>query len=313
MGRALYSSRYTKAHQSQVQARQQQQALANPAQAEMDAPTAAPEPAVAVYEKWSPMNPFDPDSDDFFIDAEYEAFVDGEHPLPEPVVRVEIIPQRNVSPISSGSSSASEDGDREDSSSSSPMAVGADPATLLAGAYAPGEWERRFLLAGAGGAPPQPWLQMEQHLRPGSIRRPLRARASSLSFLPTSAPSPRPVAHQPAGGRSTYAGYADLFPPPPARPARPSSPGADEDVAPADDASPEPAPRAPSSPAPVAPPRLYTFDSRSGVPIARSPTVERRAPADRGTSSTPPSNPLPNPNARMSHSRISPRVPLRAM
>ncbi|KAL1678950.1 hypothetical protein EV122DRAFT_277757 [Schizophyllum commune] len=308
MGRALYSSRYTKAHQNQVE----QQVQTNPAPAQdpaADATAPAAEPAVAVYEKWSPLNPFDPDSDEFFIDAEYEAFVDDEHPQPEPVVRVEIIPQRNVSPISSGSSSsASEDGDREEGANGSPMAVGVDPASLLAGVYSPGDWERRFLLAGAGGVPPQPWLQMDHYIRPvvSARRQPLRARASSLSFLPTSAPSARTAILQPSVVRDSHAGYT-VVPPPASLPSSEPSPD-DDDL---------------ESPLPLPPPfmpprgeahRLYGHDSRSALPTV-SPTVERRTPADRATpvSSSPPSNPLTNPNARMSHSRISPRVPLTAM
>ncbi|TRM57919.1 hypothetical protein BD626DRAFT_574065 [Schizophyllum amplum] len=315
MGRALYSSRSTKAARQPQAETRQQQAATDDAQAQgpgTDASLAVPEPAVAVYEKWSPMNPFDPDSDDFFLDAEYEAFVDEEHAQPPSAVRVEILPQRNASPISSGSSSAaSEDGDREDGAHSSPMAIGVDPATLLAGVYAPGDWERRFLLAGAGGAPPQPWLQIDQHARPGALRRqPLRTRSSSLSFLPSSAPSPRPVALPPVFVPSIA---PDVYPRPSAPPPRdltplftPPPPGVVRPPVPTTSPS-------ESAPSASATPRLYTWGYAREAPASPAPPpVVRRAPVESAApapvSASPPSNPLTNPNARMSHSRISPRA-----
>ena len=87
------------------------------------------------YEKWSYINAFDPDSDEFFENdqAVYEAFVDpvaAEHSEDEEEMEerdMVVIRMGNASPISSEDSLSDPD---------SPMAVGADdPAQYIAQAY----------------------------------------------------------------------------------------------------------------------------------------------------------------------------------
>lgn len=92
-----------------------------------------PEPPCP-YQKWSYINPFDPDSDEFFESdqAVYEAFVDhveAEQSEDEDDVERDMVVIRmgNASPISSEDSLSERD---------SPMAVGADdPAQYIAQAY----------------------------------------------------------------------------------------------------------------------------------------------------------------------------------
>jgi len=93
-----------------------------------------PEPSCP-YEKWSYVNAFDPDSDEFFENdqAVYEAFVDhvtAEQSEEEDEVEagdMVVIRMGNASPISSEDSLSDRD---------SPMAVGADdPAQYIAQAY----------------------------------------------------------------------------------------------------------------------------------------------------------------------------------
>ncbi|KAF8892215.1 hypothetical protein BD779DRAFT_1468520 [Infundibulicybe gibba] len=86
-----------------------------------------PEPGLVSCEKWSRCNPFDPDSDEFFNDAEYEAFVD-------PVDYRVVASERSGSPAFSDDSSSSE-------RASSPIASPDDPQApvIVAG------WEQRIL------------------------------------------------------------------------------------------------------------------------------------------------------------------------
>ncbi|KAJ8591837.1 hypothetical protein M405DRAFT_813743 [Rhizopogon salebrosus TDB-379] len=93
-----------------------------------------PEPSYP-YEKWSYVNAFDPDSDEFFESdqAVYEAFVDhvtaeqSEEEDEAEAGDMVVIRMGNVSPISSEDSLSDRD---------SPMAVGADdPAQYIAQAY----------------------------------------------------------------------------------------------------------------------------------------------------------------------------------
>ncbi|EGO22463.1 hypothetical protein SERLADRAFT_395723, partial [Serpula lacrymans var. lacrymans S7.9] len=84
-----------------------------------------PEPPCP-HEKWSYLNNFDPDADEFFENAEYEAFVEAaDVAAQEEQERDEVVVIRvgNTSPTFSEESLS----DR-----ASPMAVGDDPARLIA-------------------------------------------------------------------------------------------------------------------------------------------------------------------------------------
>jgi hypothetical protein len=108
MGRALYSTKYTVA-------------VATPelAQPVADSP----------YAKWSrDSNYFDPDSDEFFIDAQYEAFVDPNAP-PLSTQPAESRSDSPLSEVSSGSSSAASDNEQQDSSNEEESD---NPVTLMA-------------------------------------------------------------------------------------------------------------------------------------------------------------------------------------
>ncbi|KAJ3487543.1 hypothetical protein NLJ89_g11702 [Agrocybe chaxingu] len=92
-----------------------------------------PEPKVDVCERWGAWNRFDPDSEDFFQDAEYEAFID-----PAQIQRQ--LPQDLSTMIAGGDIDISDSSDSSDSSSDSeqgsPMAVGPDdPAILMTGSW----------------------------------------------------------------------------------------------------------------------------------------------------------------------------------
>ncbi|KAF9047052.1 hypothetical protein BDZ89DRAFT_1058111 [Hymenopellis radicata] len=80
MGRALYSTYYTSAASTKVSVVEGRDAPANPVRSE--SPTTDRTPAETVVHTHPAMtwdvSPFDPDSDEFFVDAEYEAFVDSD-------------------------------------------------------------------------------------------------------------------------------------------------------------------------------------------------------------------------------------------
>ncbi|KAF8874455.1 hypothetical protein CPB84DRAFT_1797441, partial [Gymnopilus junonius] len=88
-----------------------------------------PEPKADVCERWTVLNRFDPDSEDFFQDAEYEAFIDPAQLAREQAEMV-------VLAAAEGNSDTSESSDSGVSDQGSPMAVGSDdPAILIADAY----------------------------------------------------------------------------------------------------------------------------------------------------------------------------------
>jgi len=91
-----------------------------------------PEPTVDLCEKWGVRNRFDPDSDDFFQDAEYEAFVD---PIQYRREQEELaaVAQTDVATESSDSSESN-------SERGSPMAVGSDDPAILIATYADHPW-----------------------------------------------------------------------------------------------------------------------------------------------------------------------------
>lgn len=88
-----------------------------------------PEPKVDICEKWSAWNRFDPDSEEFFRGAEYEAFVD-----PAQLAREQA--EMAALAAAEGNSETSDSTESSVSDQGSPMAVGSDdPAILIAGAY----------------------------------------------------------------------------------------------------------------------------------------------------------------------------------
>ena len=93
-----------------------------------------PEPTVDLCEKYSLWNRFDPDSDDFFQDAEYEAFIDPAQYQreQEEAVQADAATEGSESSESSSSDRGSDRG--------SPMAVGSDDPTILITAYANHPW-----------------------------------------------------------------------------------------------------------------------------------------------------------------------------
>lgn len=109
MGRALFSQKFTP----------------EPAIRTEPDPGLVPHP---LYSKWSVWNDFDPDSDEFFKDAEYEAFI-------EPTVNV-VPADDDMPPLLDDAESSSSSSDGSDTDRTSLMAVGSDdPATLIATAY----------------------------------------------------------------------------------------------------------------------------------------------------------------------------------
>jgi hypothetical protein len=97
MGRALYSLAY---------------AVPQPAV------RTEPEPDVDRVGRWSAWNRFDPDSDDFFQDAEYEAFIDD--PVSVERSRAQMSP---VPTVAEAASDGLDSGDSSDSEQSTPMLV----------------------------------------------------------------------------------------------------------------------------------------------------------------------------------------------
>jgi hypothetical protein len=140
MGRALYS---TQLYRNQ------------PAVANAQEPAAAENPQRLQYQTWSSIdNNFDPDSEEFFQNAEYEAFVDqpagdGTRQRDEPETFTEDPEDGSDTDTVSSPSISNHDGDN-DSERGSPMAVGTDdPASMIAAAYGSRalqrdeDWDRR--------------------------------------------------------------------------------------------------------------------------------------------------------------------------
>ncbi|KAF8735118.1 hypothetical protein AX14_002681 [Amanita brunnescens Koide BX004] len=290
MGRALFSQNYATAPTSQSGG-----------------------PDVRAYETWSKSNLFDPDSDDFFVDAVYEAFVDhAEYERQrEEQLREEDEENRAsiVMQIDTDSGVSLSSGSPVLSSRGSPMAVGADdPAAILADAgYAsPSEWDRssstvsgytgwmhmgRIAVpdASTGYVPP---LSMEDEiLALRSAARRNRLRSTSISApqdqLPT-IPSRRTVTITPI----------DLTPVD-RRPSVPRSPSPAPLLTPPRRENVQLPDLVTPSPAPTVTPHIYRWHTSPAPwmsPIPRSVT----APVAQASPS-----PLPNPSARVSHSRIA--------
>ncbi|PFH50257.1 hypothetical protein AMATHDRAFT_48069 [Amanita thiersii Skay4041] len=304
MGRALFSQNYTPA----------------PTHDNTDR-------GVRTYETWSKSNPFDPDSDEFFIDAEYEAFMDPaeyqrqqeERQRAEEENRTSIVMQIDTDSgvsLSSGSPLLSSRG--------SPMAVGADdPAVILAdaGYTSPSEWDRsRF----------EDWMRMGRIVMPSDnvsymasrglsseddgiernrggdnqeiLTRVTRVRSPSVSsiqdrFADVSSrqdTTRRTITITPID--VTPIEYRTSSPPRSPSPATPETPLRIRDPS-------QMQTLFTPSPAPSVTPRIYNWQSTgSHWPwIAQSPTPRPSSPPVPTASSSP----LTNPNARISRSRIN--------
>jgi hypothetical protein len=269
------------------------------------------DPDVRAYETWSKSNPFDPDSDEFFVDAVYEAFVDAEYERQREeqlreddeenraTIAMQIDTDSGVS-LSSGSPLLSSRG--------SPMAVGADdPAVILADAgYAtPSEWNRSSsAVSGYTG-----WMHMGRiampeattgYLPPLSIEEEIMAlhSAARLNRLrSTSISAPQDQLPTIPSRRTVTITPIDVTPVD-RRPSVPRSP------------SPTPLQTPPRrenvqlpdlitpSPAPTVTPHVYRWHTSTAPWM--SPTPRSTAPVAQASPS-----PLPNQSARVSHSRIA--------
>ncbi|KAF9530382.1 hypothetical protein CPB83DRAFT_178693 [Crepidotus variabilis] len=136
----------------------------------------APEPVIRTQSepevdslKWSSFNRFDPDSEEFFQDAEFEAFIDLQHQRQSPL---------------EGSINGSDSGESNENEQGSPMAVGSDdPAILIRGTYNPATrtWDAN-LDSTRSGAPV--WMT-------GSLSPPYPASSASSSASTSPMQSPR--------------------------------------------------------------------------------------------------------------------------
>jgi hypothetical protein len=134
-------------------------------------------PSNDFYGTWSVWNNFDPDSDEFFDGAQYEAFIEPGQPSPPPPAQ-QSIPHLE-DPDSSESSSEGGDNDR-----GSPMAVGSDdPVDMIARAYSR-SWdltpeESRYALQRPLDGPANAYMPLPQ--APTRVRAPVPDDAPSLS------------------------------------------------------------------------------------------------------------------------------------
>ncbi|KAJ6581648.1 hypothetical protein B0H19DRAFT_1116116 [Mycena capillaripes] len=272
----------------------------------------AQEPICPDYRKWSLSNPFDPDSDEFFQGAEFEAFMDqGEvDRMEHPVV------------VSDSSSSSSSSSDSSDSGHGSPI-LGADmPQTIRVNANA--IWDR---LVDESAADSYRAVVDEVSGEVGIVRiGPLDASVGDSDVVTIRATA------DPAGPRSVTVSVASPIHPPsslrnsttatdlerasssspsPRRvsvppiniPFEPSTPGP---VSPASSSPSTPPtvythlPMVTPSPPPTVTPRIYVWGSRAHAPTSpASPSVRHTYSHSLG--------PLTNPGARQSLTRITPR------
>lgn len=88
-----------------------------------------PEPEVEPYGRWSACNRFDPDSDEFFQDAEYEAFIDPVHIHH----RHASVPSLDPTSDSERTAETSDSGDSSDGDQASPVMPRSDIPVVLGG------------------------------------------------------------------------------------------------------------------------------------------------------------------------------------
>ncbi|TFK39771.1 hypothetical protein BDQ12DRAFT_510472 [Crucibulum laeve] len=269
-----------------------------------------PEPTVDHCEKWSSWNRFDPDSDEFFQDAETEQFLD-----PAAVqYRQEQDDQARAAIITDiRPAEGSESGESSDSGSESPLPMEDDMLAMVS----PVEWQRRFLEAGASEIqwqrrqllPARAQTIDQTSAEQNRLARP-RAASTTVPFLPP-ASMRSAVDLPPLVPRSPTVSRRTVNITPINIPIEPSSPSPISSESP----SPRTPPpqtyrtRTPShsmmtpSPAPTVTPRVYGWQ-RHGIPaIPTSPTGARMT-TNAATTTSDRDTPLPNPRARMSFARI---------
>lgn len=254
MGRSLYSHTYT-----------------------APAVRTEPEPQVDMCERWSAWNRFDPDSEDFFQDAEYEAFIDP----------VQLERERLEAAATEAISDTSDSSDGSVSDSGSPMAVGSDDASVLINDVRAAEAEWATLRVSAPVASPE-IPTIPAFFPPPFLREPtptLEASLTTSSEPPRSPTVRRTVNITPISVSSERVLEADRSPSPDS-PMTPSTP-----------------PRQPReqhdtsftmSPPPSVTPRFYSWQHHPIPALPSSPSLAR---GNRD-------GPLTNPRARMSFARI---------
>ena len=242
MGRALFSQRYR------------------------SEPAVCEDPVAVSCQRWSPCNQFDPDSEDFFKNAQLEQFLDGlfdssvwtlEHSSPRDNPHAAVL--GNASDTASSPTTASSNDDESLSDSNdSPMAIGTDDPASLLDDYVPADFA-------------QDGPRRQSHSTRPSSRRPSE---DSLSLHQTS-PAPDSIVSAPyrASSTSTPVSTAQMHPEPQQEAGTPRSPVVRRTVnitpinIPTQPSPPTPA--SPSPPAPSAPFRLrdvlpsrYMWDHR---------------------------------------------------
>ncbi|KAF8639034.1 hypothetical protein AX17_001758 [Amanita inopinata Kibby_2008] len=302
MGRALFSQNYNTAPTTHVDS-------------ELD---------IRTYETWSKSNPFDPDSDEFFIDAEYEAFIDPAEYQRQQEERLRDDDEENrasiVMQIDTDSGVSLSSGSPLLSSRGSPMAVGSDdPAVILADAgYAsPPEWDRPSVATSF-----EDWMRMGRIVMPNDTAGYIPPLSIEEDGGEQSASIPSDQGQRGNRVRSTSVSairdrYSDV----------PSSGQLNSrrtititpiDVTPTEHRSRSPSPVTPGtpprsrnnfqvqnlitpSPAPTVTPRIYSWHAAANPWITQSPTPRPTSPSAQMASSSP----LTNPNARISRSRLT--------
>ncbi|PPQ68405.1 hypothetical protein CVT26_006078 [Gymnopilus dilepis] len=260
-------------------------------------------------QRWNPMNRFDPDSEDFFQDAEYEAFVD-----PAQLAREQA--EMAALAAAEGSSDTSDSSDSAESEQGSPMAVGSDdPAILIADAYtnrSPPFTLSEDMTVISPSTPPPEWPNSSPAGSPTRDEWEVFSSGTSEeipAFIPPAslrAPSPNiemahsrdfdsPMPSLPITVRRTV-----NITPIPVRPdSGARSPSPESLAAPL---TRSPIPFLSPSPPPSVSPRFYSWQGYRMPPVPASPTRVR---GNRD-------GPLTNPHARMSFARIdSAPVPIR--
>ncbi|KAF8809506.1 hypothetical protein BYT27DRAFT_7094288 [Phlegmacium glaucopus] len=233
-----------------------------------------PEPIVDLCEKWSIWNRFDPDSDDFFQDAEYEAFVDPEQYQRE---------QEELAAVAQ-TDAATESSDSSESSVSdrgSPMAVGSDDPAILLATYANHPWSSAAANGENLGNPvfippasfrePSPGIELDDN-PPSSPRSPTLRR--TVNITPITVPTNPQVVFMPPTRSPSPDTPTPSTPPPLMYQTSPVM------LTP--------------SPAPSATPRFYSWQRHPIPALPPSPTLPR---GNRD-------GPFTNPHARISLMRI---------
>jgi len=232
-----------------------------------------PEPQVDICERWSAWNRFDPDSDDFFQDAEYEAFIDP----------VQLERERSEAAALAATEAISDTSDSSDGSvsdSGSPMAVGSDDVRA-----AEVEWAARRVSAPVA-SPEIPAIPA--FFPPAFLREPTptpEANSTTSSEPPRSPTVRRTVNITPISVSSERVVEADRSPSPdsPMPPSTPPPQSREQhDVL------------FSMSPPPSVTPRFYSWQHHPIPTLSSSPSLGR---GNRD-------GPLTNPRARMSFTRI---------